>query len=187
LKCQVSGEEGQSPEPSGLPASPCLHPAADQFSRQPNPISDGNNAGQVLSGAGVTDDSSLNCPQKTNPIPREVSSLKCQVSSQENQSPEPSGLPTSPCHLHLAAQQFSRQTNPISPAGAGWDGAPGAGDAGQLRQTNPMSDGDDAGQGLSHAGVTDDSSPDRPGKTKPIYPAGAGPPADRPGQFAPRS
>ena len=79
-----------------------------------------------------------------------VSSLKCQVAGEESQSPAPPGLPTSPC-LHPAAHQFSRQTNPIS-------------------------DGDDAGQDLSHAGVTDDPSLNRPEKTKPICPAGAGPP-----------
>ena len=81
-------------------------------------------------------------------VAEEVSSLNCQVSSQESQSPKPPGLPTSHFKLHTAAQ-LSRQTNPIS-------------------------DGDDAGQVLSEAGVTDDSSPDRPEKTKPICPAGAG-------------
>jgi len=91
-------------------------------------------------------------------VVEEVSSLKCQVSSEESQSPAPPGLPTSPCQLHPAAHQFSRQTNPISAGG-------------------------DAGQALSHAGVTDDSSPNRPEKTKPICPAGADRPADRPGTW----
>ncbi len=92
--------------------TPChLHTAAHQFSRQTNPISDGGDAGQVLSEAGVTDDSPPDRPEKTKPIPREVSSLKCQVSSQESQSPEPPGLPTSPCNFTLPPTSFrAKQT-----------------------------------------------------------------------------
>jgi hypothetical protein len=145
LECQVSSEESQSPEPPGPPTSPCLHPADHQLPRQTNPISDGDDAGQVLSEAGVTNDSSPSQPERTKPIPRGVSSLKCQVSGEESQSPEPPRLPPSPCRLHSADHQFPRQTNPIS-------------------------DGDDAGQVLFGARVTDDSHPNRPEKTKPICP-----------------
>jgi hypothetical protein len=119
------------------------------FSRQTNPISDGDDAGQVLSEAGVTDDSSPKRPEKTKPISQGASSLKCQVSSEESQLAEPPGLPTSRCQLHAAT--WSR------------------------RQTNPISDGDDAGQVLAEAGVTDDSSGDGLQETKPICPAKAGP------------
>jgi hypothetical protein len=92
---------------------------------------------------------------------REVPSLEGQVAGEEGQSTEPPGLPASPC-LHPAAHQFPRQTNPIST-------------------------GDDAGQALSPAGVTDDSSPEGPKKTKPICPAGTGRPADRPGTWEDRT
>jgi hypothetical protein len=54
--------------------------------------------------------------RKTNPISEEVSSLKCQVSSE------------------------SCKTNPI-PGAAGWDGASGATDAGKMRKTNPIPGG----------------------------------------------
>jgi hypothetical protein len=151
LKCQVSREESQSPEPPGPPTSPCLPPAAHQLSRQTNPISDGDDPGQVLSEAGVTDDSPPDRPRKTKPIQQRVSSLKRPISSEEEQWAEPPGPPTSPCQLHPAAHQFPRQTNPIS-------------------------DGNDPRQILSEAGVTGDSPPDRLEKTKPICPAGAGPP-----------
>ncbi len=124
---------------------------------QTNPISDGDNVGQALSHAGVTDDSSPDRLEKTKPISQGVSSLKCQVSSEESQLAEPPGPPSSPCQLHSVTRQFSRQTNPIS-------------------------DDENAGQVLSKAGVTDDASPDRPAKTKPICPAKAGPPSVTPAQ-----
>ncbi len=88
----------------------------------------------------------------------EVSSLKCQVSSvkQDKSMVEPSNF------------------TPYTSAGPS---------AGLLVQTNPISDGDEAGQALSEAGVTDDSSPDGLHETKPICPAGAGHPADRRGTW----
>ncbi len=69
LKRQVSSEEGRAPAPAALPASPCrLQPAAHQFPRQTNPISDDGDAGQTLSHARVTDDSCGDGHQETKPI-----------------------------------------------------------------------------------------------------------------------
>jgi hypothetical protein len=143
LKGQVSTEESQAPAPPGLPTSPChLHPAALQFSRQTNPISDGDDAEQALSHAGVTDGSAPNCPEETNPISQEAPSLKCQVSSEASRVAIPLSLPTSNCTLATSGGQ-SCETNPI------------CGDPGEE-------------QSLCSTGVRSDPAPGASGETKPI-------------------
>ncbi len=166
-------------------------------SRQTNPISDGDEAGQVLSPAGVTDDPSSNRPGKTNPssprgtgIPSAGRSGQALPVNEDHRQDADATIPPDGGTTNLAeARSGLYETNPICavPRSTGIPSAAFSGQAlpvslkhgrdahaiapgapDQSRQTNPICGGAAQEQDLCGTGVKSDPAPSGPGETKPI-------------------
>ncbi len=116
----------------------------------------------------------------TTDTPEEVSSWKCQASSEESQGSSPPGLETSHFTLQTAGRQLC-ETNPIC-EGIGIQGSgvsslkpdPRPLTPELLCETNPICPEPDASQVQCGTEVRSDSAPDRLRKTKPISDAPRG-------------
>ena len=171
MKCEVSSQESLGPGPSSsdfTPETPNLTPAAANESCETNPIGPAAKEEQVLAGTEVRGNGLPNAPEETKPIEGGVSSLKCEVSSQESRGPSLSSSDFTPATSNstrsAANEVYLSRTIPAPAAGGAWN----APDEEELRQTNPIGSEVREGQVLAGTGVRGDDVQNGPEKTKPI-------------------